>query len=126
MKPADDEKRRLAVIEVLENWYRIQAEAHLTRRASDYAVVLDVSPAKVLVRSQKHLWGSCSSDGVLRFNWRLIMAPPHVVDYVVVHELCHLHHPHHQRPFWDTVATVLPDYGARRAELQRDGDRYRL
>ncbi len=126
VKPADDAQRRIAVVEVLEHWYRVQAEAHLTRRAADYGAVLDLSPTRVFIRSQKHLWGSCSSNGVLRFNWRLVMAPPTLVDYVVVHELCHLRHPHHQRPFWEAVGAVLPDYRASRAELRRDGDSYRL
>ena len=108
----------------LEAWYRRQASAELESRTSRYAAILDVPPPRVLVRAQKHLWGSCSSSGVVRFNWRLIIAPPPLVDYVVVHELSHLRHPHHQRPFWEAVAAVLPDWRERRAELRRDGGLY--
>jgi len=123
--PAVDE-RRSAVVAALERWYRAQAEADLQTRVALYQPLVKAAPASVLIRAQKHLWGSCSPGGVLRFNWRLVMAPPGVVDYVVVHELCHLRHPHHQTPFWDAVGTILPDYRARRAQLRREGDSYRL
>lgn len=118
--------RRSAIMAALERWYRAEAEADFEGRVARYASLVEAAPPSVVVRAQKHLWGSCSPSGVLRFNWRLIMAPPALVDYVVVHELCHLRHPHHQKPFWDAVAAILPDYQARRAELRRDGDSYRL
>jgi len=119
-------KRRATVVAALERWYHGQAESELRTRVGRFATVMGIAPPAVLIRSQKHLWGSCSPRGVMRFNWRLIMAPPHLVDYVVVHELCHVRHPHHQKPFWDAVQAVLPDYRARRAELRRDGHNYRL
>ena len=119
-------QRESTVVAGLEGWYRRQADAELRNRVAAFAPVVEARQPEVLVRSQKHLWGSCSPGGVLRFNWRLIMAPPPVVDYVVVHELCHLRHPHHQKPFWEAVGAVLPDYRALRAQLRRDGDGYRL
>jgi predicted metal-dependent hydrolase len=124
--PATDADRRSAVIAALECWYRSEAEAELRRRVAHYTPLVHAPPVTIKIGSQKHLWGSCSPKGALRFNWRLIMAPPPVVDYVVVHELCHLRHPHHQKPFWDAVGAVLPDYRERRAQLRRDGDSYRL
>ena len=124
--PGLDGQRESTVVAALEGWYRRQAEAELRNRVAAFAPVVEARQPEVLVRSQKHLWGSCSPGGVLRFNWRLIMAPPPVVDYVVVHELCHLRHPHHQKPFWEAVGAVLPDYRALRAQLRRDGDGYRL
>ena len=126
VQPNLNGQQRSAVIAVLERWYRAQAEAELRTRVGRFAAIMDLASPSVLVRSQKHLWGSCSPRGVVRFNWRLIMAPPGIVDYVVVHELCHLRHPHHQKPFWDAVGSILPDHRARRAELRRDGDTYRL
>jgi predicted metal-dependent hydrolase len=114
-----------AVATVLERWYRDAARDVLERRVAHFAERV-AAPSSVLIRSQKHLWGSCSSDGVLRFNWRLVMAPLDVVDYVVVHELCHLRHPHHQKPFWDAVSSIMPVYRARRATLRGEGDNYRL
>jgi predicted metal-dependent hydrolase len=122
--PRSDLKDQIVV--TLERWYRGEAQHELEKRVGRYAELAGAAPVSVLVRSQKHLWGSCSSDGVLRFNWRLIMAPPEIVDYVVVHELCHLRHPHHQKPFWDAVGAIIPDFQARRAALRREGDSYRL
>ena len=114
------------VVAALERWYRAEARAVLERRVAHYGERMAATPFAVLVRSQKHLWGSCSSDGVLRFNWRLVMAPSKMVDYVVVHEFCHLRHPHHQKPFWDAVGAIIPDYRERRAALRKEGDNYRL
>jgi predicted metal-dependent hydrolase len=122
--PADEQ--RSAVVAALERWYRAEAEADFRDRVGRYASAMDLPVPTVRVRSQKHLWGSCSAGGTLRFNWKLVMAPPTLIDYVVVHELGHLRHPHHQKPFWDAVGLVLPDYKERRAQLRRDGDTYRL
>lgn len=91
-----------------------------------YARRLGVAPARILVRSQAKRWGSCSRDGTLRFNWRIIMAPLSVVDYVIAHELCHLLHPNHGRRFWDALAAIMPDHAVRRELLRREGPRYRL
>ena len=62
----------------------------------------------VLVRDQRRRWGSCSVDGTIRFNWRIAMVPPEFVDYIAVHELCHLRHPNHSPAFWAAVMSVLP------------------
>jgi predicted metal-dependent hydrolase len=70
--------------------------------------------------------GSCSNRGSLNFNWRLMMAPAEVVDYVVVHELCHLLHPNHSKNFWNQVSAVLPDYRARQDWLKKNGVRLRF
>ena len=65
---------------------------------------------RVAVRDQRTRWGSCSSKHNLNFNWKLIMAPPEALDYVVVHELCHLHEFNHSPRFWARVGSVMPDY----------------
>lgn len=119
-------ERRSVVIESLEAWYETQARAALLDRVRFFAPLLGVEPKTVRVRNQKTRWGSCGKDGTLYFSWRLIMALPTVVDYLVVHELCHLQRPGHGRAFWSLVASVLPDYQERRVELRRDGWRYRL
>lgn len=122
----DEGPRRPIVATALEAWYRVQADVDLCERVARYAGMAGLPVPPVLVRAQVRRWGSCSASGVLRFNWRLIMAPPEVVDYVVVHELCHLRHPHHQKPFWEAVAALMPDYHSRRARLLREGATYRL
>jgi len=125
MTASEPEGRRRAV-RMLERWYRTHAEGKIGQRVQFFAARLGVKPQRVLVRSQERRWGSCGAGKTLRFNWRIIMAPLSVVDYVVVHELCHLRHPNHGRAFWDMVAGLLPDYEIRRQQLRRDGVRYRI
>lgn len=113
-------------VRAVEQWYRERAVQKLKQRVDLYAPRLGVTPKQTLVRSQAKRWASCSPDGTLRFNWRIVMAPLFILDYVVVHELCHLRYPSHDRRFWQCVAAVMPDYSARREMLRRNGSRYRL
>lgn len=76
---------------------------------------------RITIRSQKTRWGSCSSKGGLNFNWRLYLAPPEILDYVVVHELCHLVEMNHSKAFWDLVGSILPDYKEREQWLKDNG-----
>ena len=80
----------------------------------------------ITIRDQKTRWGSCSGRGTLSFNWRLILAPPEILDYVVVHELCHLTHMNHSKEFWNLVESVIPDYKIRRKWLKENGHTLRL
>ncbi len=80
----------------------------------------------ITIRDQKTRWGSCSGRGTLSFNWRLILAPPEILDYVVVHELCHLTHMNHSKEFWSLVGSVIPDYEIRRKWLKENGHALRL
>ncbi|CAN5161944.1 M48 family metallopeptidase [soil metagenome] len=77
--------------------------------------------AKITIKEQKTCWGSCTRDRHLNFNWKLGLMPDHLVDYVVVHELCHLKHFDHSKKFWELVSTMVPDYKARRRELNAKG-----
>ena len=79
-------------------------------RLDFFAPRLGVVPGRVAIRDQKSRWGSCSRKGNLNFNWKLVMAPPQALDYVVVHELCHLHEFNHSPRFWALVESQLPDY----------------
>jgi predicted metal-dependent hydrolase len=83
-------------------------------------------PGKLRISSARTRWGSCSRQGTLSFTWRLVMAPEEVIDYVVVHELCHLRHLNHSKAFWGLVEGILPDYKVRRAWLKRHGERLQL
>ncbi len=76
---------------------------------------------KITIKEQKTCWGSCTRSKHLNFNWKLGLMPDHLVDYVVVHELCHLKHFDHSRKFWELVATMIPDYKKRRKELNERG-----
>lgn len=110
----------------LERWYRQQAARVIGQRVRLYARRLGVSPSVVLIRDQRTRWGSCSKKGELRFNWRIVMAPMSLVDYVVAHELCHLEHLHHGPEFWQRLRDVLPDYEQRRERLALEGAKYVL
>ncbi len=101
------ETRRL---EALEKRYRNAARAQLEARTAYYQKITGGHYTSITIRDQKTRWGSCSSRGTLSFNYRLIFAPAKVLDYVVVHELCHLTHMNHSKDFWDMVASVMPDY----------------
>ncbi len=106
-----------------ERWLREFARAEFTARAHRWAERIGVTPAKIQVRDQKTRWGSASSMGTLSFNWRLIFARPEIVEYVVVHELCHLIQPDHSPAYWRLVQSHLPDYQQRRQALKDAADR---
>jgi predicted metal-dependent hydrolase len=89
--------------------------------ADDEAAALGVSVERVQVRDQRTRWGSCSPRGTLSFNWRLVLAPPEVLDYVVVNELCHLRVPDHSRRFWQLVESRRPGWRAQRGWLREHG-----
>jgi predicted metal-dependent hydrolase len=110
----------------LRNWLSRRAEAHINERVAHYAPELRVRVRPAEVREWRGRWGECHPDGHLRFNWRLIMLPPEIIDYVVVHELAHLLAPGHNPRFWSVVAAILPDYQTRRAWLNRYGSPFLL
>lgn len=101
--------------------YRDAARGTLEERALHFAARLRVAPRSLRVKDQQHRWGSASARGIVNFNWRLILAPPAVLDYVVVHELCHLHELNHSPRFWAHVAAALPDYRQRQDWLREHG-----
>jgi predicted metal-dependent hydrolase len=107
-------------------WYRRQADRRLPERVEVYASRAGVCPPSVLVREQEKRWGSCNSKGELRFNWRVMMAPMSLVDYVVAHEVCHLVVHDHSTRFWKLLRTILPDYEERRARLRVEGVRFNV
>jgi len=106
---------------VFTAWYRKQARRVLTERVSYFARNHDLKPGKLRISSARTRWGSCSAKGTLSFTWRLVMAPPEVIDYVVVHELCHLKEMNHSKTFWERVEAILPDYKRRRKWLKNHG-----
>lgn len=95
---------------VLEQFYRREARDHFTQRADYYAEQMGVSYEQIEVRNQRTKWGSCSTTGTLGLNWRLMMAPPEVVDYIIVHELAHLQEQNHTDRFWQLVGEQISEY----------------
>ncbi len=106
------------VRELLVGWYRHQARGHFTDRLMTLAGEVGRWPQRVCIRDQRTRWGSCSCRGTISLNWRLMLAPKELADYVLVHELCHLRHLDHSRAFWDLVESIVPDWRERRARLR--------
>jgi len=106
---------------VLEKWYRQRAAEKIKERLRHYSTIIGVEPNAVRIKNQKKRWGSCSSRGNLNFNWRCIMAPIEVLDYIVVHELCHLVHMNHSSKYWALVGRIMPDYQNHRDWLRLNG-----
>lgn len=102
----------------LSGWYRAQAHEYLGGRVACLAPLLGVAPSRLTIRGQKTRWGSCSYRGTISLNWRLMLTPAELAEYVVVHELCHLRHLNHSPEFWRFVATFVPDWQARRKRLR--------
>lgn len=102
-------------------WYRATALADFTARVARYAALLGVSFPPLSLSNAATRWGSCTARGAIRLNWRLIKAPPHLIDYVVAHELAHLKHLDHSAAFWSTVAQLYPACLAARRELKANG-----
>lgn len=117
----DGEVRRGAIESAVVAWYRARAAEYLRQRVAHWVKVGTLAPTRILVRDQRRRWGSCSADGTLRFNWRLVLAPPPLIDYVVVHELAHLRVRNHSSVFWAEMARFMPDYKTRRSALKDMG-----
>ena len=98
-----------------------QARQVLPERTSFFARLLGVTYGRITIRNQKTRWGSCSAKGNLNYNCLLMLTPPEIQDYVVVHELCHRLEMNHSPRFWNHVANILPDYKERRAWLKKYG-----
>lgn len=110
----------------LEKRYKDAARSYIPKRAAYYSSMTGGTYNRICIRSQKTRWGSCSSNGTLSFNWRLMLAPPAILDYVVVHELCHLTHMNHSADFWQLVESVFPDYRNARKWLKEHGNELTL
>jgi predicted metal-dependent hydrolase len=111
---------------LFEAWYKKQARAVLTERVEFFAREHGFKVKKLRISSARTRWGSCSTKGTLSFTWRLVMAPLDVIDYVVVHELCHLKELNHSKGFWSQVEAILPDYKVRRKWLKKNGNFLRI
>lgn len=122
VEPRPAQKEKTPYERRLEAPYRQAAKEYIPKRADYYAAILGVTYNTITIRDQKTRWGSCSGKGNLSFNWRLILAPPKVLDYVVVHELCHRKEMNHSPRFWALVESIMPDYQQYRKWLKENGD----
>jgi predicted metal-dependent hydrolase len=112
--------------DILIGWYKETAKCHIKERVNYYESIIGVKSGKITIKNQKTIWGSCSAKGNLNFNLKLIMMPQYVIDYVIVHEICHLIHFNHSKEFWKMVEEIIPDYKERRKYLKINGGEYYL
>ena len=118
--PYDPDEAKIG--DVLKLWYINQFKLLVRQKIEYYSKIIGVHPQKIAVREQKTRWGSCSTKGNINLNWKLIMAPPEIVDYVIVHELCHMRAMNHSKEFWKLVESYCPGYKKCRTWLKASGD----
>jgi predicted metal-dependent hydrolase len=119
----DEEERAKTIKKILRGFYINRFLEVIKDRIDNYAPKIGVYPKKVTIREQKTRWGSCSSKGNISLNWKLIMAPSKVIDYVIVHELCHMREMNHSKNFWNIVSEVCPDFKESQKWLKDNGHR---
>ena len=105
----------------LRGFFKVEARAQLAKRSEYHAEKIGRLPGRLTLRDTKSRWGSCSANGDLMFSWRLIMAPPEVLDYVAAHEVAHFVHMNHSPAFWALVTELKPDYAKPRSWLRKNG-----
>lgn len=116
-----EEGESAAAKAAFREYYIARGRERLKQRVEYYASKVGVGATAVDVRDLGNRWASCSPTGALAFHWKCMMAPQTIVDYIVVHELCHLHHRDHTDAFWNEVDKVMPDYRERKEWLRRNG-----
>ncbi|MBJ7458483.1 MAG: M48 family metallopeptidase, partial [Thermoleophilaceae bacterium] len=118
--------RRETVAAALERWYRRQAKEVFAERLDAAVARNGTAYGRVAIRDQKTRWGSCSSSGTISFNWRLLLAPESVMDYVIEHEAAHIEVRDHSGRFWALMDQRVPDWRDSRLWLKRHGSTLRL
>lgn len=103
------------------HWYSERAKAWLSGRVAEYQSRMEVEPAGVKLQDLGYRWGSCGKGNWLYFHWKTILLPARIAEYVVVHEIAHLHEPHHTPAFWLRVERAMPDYAQRKVWLAEHG-----
>lgn len=102
----------------LVEWYIKRAKEKINERIKKYSKLISKKPLKIMIKNQEKRWGSCSRSGVLRFNWKIIMTPISIFDYIIAHELCHLIYQNHSPEFWHKVESITPDHEKKRKWLK--------
>jgi predicted metal-dependent hydrolase len=110
----------------LIRWYKQRAYEKLNQMVAQLAPQVGAHPSQVEIKSFKARWGSCSTTGVVQFNWRIMLAPTQMVEYVVVHELCHLLQHNHSKAYWREVERMMPDYPECREWFKTNGTRLQV
>ncbi len=104
-----------------EHYYTNKGIDRIRQRVKYFSDKVGVVPASVKIKDMSYRWASCSKNDALIFHWKCMMAPPKIIDYIIVHELCHIHHRNHTDAFWNEVDKVMPDYRERKNWLKNNG-----
>lgn len=112
---------RDAAHQVFESFYKVKGLPRMRKRVAYFAAKIGVTAGDVQIKDLGYRWASCTKRGNLYFHWKCLMAPLTIIDYIIVHELCHLHHRDHSDAFWNEVDKVLPDYRDRKEWLRMRG-----
>ncbi|PAB59224.1 M48 family metallopeptidase [Anaeromicrobium sediminis] len=115
------DKNEERIKSLLKEWYRYHTRKYIENRVKDFSHKLKLFPGSIRIKDVKTRWGSCSSKRNLNFNLRLAMAPREVIDYVIIHEMCHLVHLNHSKEFWGLVEKILPNYKKYKNHLKELG-----
>lgn len=118
---ADANERKTLIKNAFRKWYRRSAHENFKKRLDYYCEVTGSSYNTMRIKEQKTRWGSCSKRNNLNFNWKLIMSPQWVMDYVIVHELCHLRFLNHSKEYWELVSLYMPSYSKAQEWLKKNG-----
>jgi predicted metal-dependent hydrolase len=116
--PVKDEE---IIKESMQLWYKQKAREIVIEKIEYYSKYFQLMPNSIKIKAQKTRWGSCTYKNDLALNYKLIMAPPDVLDYVVVHEMCHMEHKNHSKNFWNRVSSIMIDYKEKRNWLKEHG-----
>ena len=108
--PKGQKPEQKVIKNLLVDWYKKYAKIHLEEKTKKFSETMNVNPKSIVIKNYKSRWGSCSSKGELSFNWRIILTPQWIVDYIVVHELCHLLEFNHSPKYWSHVKRYIPNW----------------
>ena len=109
------------IVGLLSGWYKSQANTIIKERVDNLATKCSLLPSRVLIKNQKSRWGSCNSKKEIRLNWRLILMPYYVIDYIIIHELCHIKHMNHSKDFWNLLEKYDSNYKNAEVWLKENG-----
>ena len=114
--------RRQAIV----NWYKQQAEIYLNKRTAELSEQTGLIPKSITIKTYKARWGSCNIKGEIQYNWQIMQAGPSVIDYLIIHELCHLQHHNHGKGFWQLVERHCPNFRQEQVWLKQNGHKLQL
>jgi len=124
VKSREPEEKQVEIVRnLLHNWFLQKSESLLKERGRILSLKTGIKPQGFTIKDKQKRWGSCSQDGTININWRIIMAPVNVIDYIIIHELCHLRYPGHSNKFWKEVSIFCPNFQKSRDWLRINGPR---